>query len=106
MIDESVIQEAIHLLRQAAPSGSSLILFGSSARGETDEDSDLDFLVVEPQVADPLQEAVRLRQALRHLRVPVDVLVASRETFDYWRDTPNTVYNEAYAQGRCCEQVA
>jgi len=37
---------------------------------------------------------------LRPLRIPVDVLVASKETFEYWVDTPNTIYYEVASEGR------
>jgi len=43
---------------------------------------------------------VRLSDVLRALRVPVDVLVASKETFEYWADTPNTIYHEVAREGR------
>jgi len=99
MIDEATISKAVELLRQAAP-GSTIIVFGSCARGEITEDSDLDVLVVEPTVASPHDEIVRLNDALRPLGMSVDVLVASKETFEYWADTPNTIYYEAAREGR------
>ncbi len=98
-IDEKTIAEAVELLRRAAPD-STIIVFGSAARGETTRDSDLDILVVEPTVNDRWSEMVRLRDALRPLRIPVDVLVYSKETFDYWAETPNTVIYEAAQEGR------
>lgn len=57
-------------------------------------------LVIEPEVTSQLEEVVRLRDVLRPLEIPVDVLVANRETFEYWADTPNTIYNEALREGR------
>jgi predicted nucleotidyltransferase len=99
MIDEAKIKQAVELLRQAAPS-STLIVFGSCAQGTITEDSDLDVLVVEPTVTSPHNEIVRLSDVLRPLRIPVDVLVASKETFDYWADTPNTIYYDAAREGR------
>jgi predicted nucleotidyltransferase len=99
MIDEATINKAVELLRQAAP-GATIIVFGSCARGEITEDSDLDVLVVEPNVTSRHEEMVRLRKVLRSLGIPADVLVASKDTFDYWSDTPNTIYYEVAREGR------
>ncbi len=99
MIDEATIQQAVELLRQAAPSAT-IIVFGSCARGEITEDSDLDVLVIEPNVTSRHEEMVRLRDALRPLGIPADVLVASKDTFEYWVDTPNTIYYEVARDGR------
>ena len=104
MIDEATIAKAVDLLRQAAP-GARIILFGSYARGEADEGSDLDFLVVEPEVANEFEETIRLSNVLRPLRLPVDVIVTSRHNFDYWAETPGSVYHEAAMEGRLFETV-
>lgn len=99
MIEENTIRKAVDLLQRAAP-GATVIVFGSCARGEVTENSDLDVLVVEPTVTDQWDEMVRLRDALSPLKIPADVLVVSRKTFDYWVDTPNTVVYEAAREGR------
>lgn len=105
MIDQDAIQRAAEQLLQAAP-GSKVILFGSCARDQIGPDSDLDFLVVEPEVKDRFGEMVRLREVLGSLPVAVDVLVVSQEVFEEWRDTPNTVIYEAAREGKVYEQVA
>ena len=46
MISEKTIQEAVELLIKAA-NPVRIILFGSYARGDVTEESDLDFLVIE-----------------------------------------------------------
>lgn len=99
IIDENTIAEAVRRLQEAAP-GSTVILFGSHARGDFGPDSDADFLVVEPEVAGRRDEMVRLRDVLRPLRIPVDVLVASADVFEKWSDTPGTVYYEAKLEGK------
>ena len=104
MIDEATIEKAAELLREAAP-GARVILFGSCARGDATDGSDLDFLVVEPEVKARRKETVRLRDVLRPLRISVDIIVASEKTFRYWVDTPNTVMCEAAREGRVFEPV-
>jgi uncharacterized protein len=99
MIDEATITRAVDLLRRAAPDAT-IVLFGSHARGDAHERSDLDFLVIEPEVRARREEMVRLRDALRPLRIPVDVLVTSRATYERWADTPGTALYEAAREGR------
>lgn len=98
VVDRRTIEEAARTLLAAAP-GSKVILFGSYARGEADPRSDVDFLVVEPQVEDAFAEEVRLINVLRPLRLAVDVVVVSRDEFRYWKDTPNTLPYEAVQEG-------
>lgn len=104
MIDEAAIIKAVDLLLQAAP-GSKVVLFGSYARGDADEGSDVDLLVIEPEARDRLEETHRLREILRPLRIPVDMLVASQQHFEYWADTPGTVYYEAAAEGKVFDTI-
>ena len=105
MIDVQTLQQAVSLLLDAAP-GARVILFGSYARKEARPDSDLDFLVIEPEVEDRMGEMARLSEILAPLMIPTDVLVVSAERFEYWKDTPNTVYHRALREGRVYEQVA
>ena len=81
VVDESLIAEAGRRLAAAAPSAQ-VILFGSHSCGEANPHSNLDFLVVEPEVDNEAEESVRLHRTLRDLRVPADVIVASREYAD------------------------
>ena len=105
MIDEAIIKKAVEMLQRAAP-GATIILFGSYARGDFHAESDVDFLVVEPNVKARRTEMVRLRDVLRPLRIPVDVLVVSRKTYDAWADTPGTVLYEAAKEGRVWAESA
>jgi len=98
VIGEATIKKAVELLQQAAL-GSTVIVFGSCARREVTQDSDLDILVVEPEVTSRHEEMVRLSRVLRPLGIPVDVLVYDRKTFEYWADTPGTVLFEAMQEG-------
>ena len=99
-MDRATIDKAVDLLLEASPAGSRIILFGSHARGDARPDSDLDFLVIEPRVADHRDEMVRLEGVLEPLDVEADVLVTTRASFDEWHDTPGTVLYEAAKEGR------
>lgn len=99
MISQKTIEEAVELLRMAA-NPVRIILFGSYARGDIKETSDLDFLVVEKEIKARRREIVRLRDILSPLRVPVDVLVVSEKSYIEWKDTPGTVIYEAAIEGK------
>jgi uncharacterized protein len=100
MFDDSLIQEVGRRILAAAPPGTRLILFGSAARGEMNERSDLDFLVIEPEVQDWAHESVRLGRALRGMVVPADIVVVSEESVREWRNVYGTVINAALDEGR------
>jgi predicted nucleotidyltransferase len=106
MIDQKTIDQAVARLLQVSPPGSQVILFGSYARGDAAPESDLDFLVIQPSVDRPHEEMVRLAEVLRPLQLGADVLVISQKKFEYWRDTPNTVYFDAAREGKTYGQVA
>ncbi len=105
MISEALVHKAVELLQMAAP-GSTIIVFGSCARGEVTEDSDLDVLVIEPEVTDQWAEMVRLRRAMRPIRIAADVIVVSQKSFDEWADTPNTLLHEAAHEGRIFHAIS
>lgn len=100
MFDDAVIEEAARRILQAAPPGTRLVLFGSAARGDMNEYSDLDFLVIEPQVDDAAQESVRLDVTLHGMLVPTDIIVVSEQSVREWGDVYGTVINAALDEGR------
>ena len=77
-----------------------MILFGSAARGELTRDSDLDFLVIEPEVENPALESVRLRRVLGDVLIPMDIIVASEHRVQEWRDVRGSLIHAALADGR------
>ena len=101
-ITDSIIGQMVKaLVEEADPE--QVILFGSRARGDSREHSDVDLVVVEAEPFGPERsrhkEMMRLRRALRPFRVPVDVLVYSRDDVDYWRDSLNYVLARAMREG-------
>jgi predicted nucleotidyltransferase len=98
-VDETLIAEAGRRLTLAAP-GSRVILLGSHAREEANPHSDVDFLVIEPEVANEAEESVRLHRTLRDLRMPAKVIVVSRDYAARWRDVRGGLVNAALSHGR------
>jgi predicted nucleotidyltransferase len=99
MFDEAVIAEAARRMSAAAPDAQ-VILFGSHARGDAGQGSDLDFLVVEPAVEDVVAESVRLRRTLRGLGLFADIVVVSEMEAEQWRDVHGSLIHEALSDGR------
>ena len=105
MVQPMQIQRATEMLREAARP-KRIILFGSHARGQASEDSDLDLLVVEAHVSDRAAEMVRLNRVLSPLRIPVDLLVVSDAAFQYWSEVPDNVYYDAWRNGKILYEAA
>lgn len=100
MIDEAVIQEAARRLAKAAGQPARVVLFGSHARGDAGPRSDLDFLVVKPEVENEAEEAIRLRRALLGMGLAADVVVVSNQYAEDWRDVRGSLVHAALAEGR------
>jgi predicted nucleotidyltransferase len=93
------LSEAIRRLVEAAHPRR-IILFGSRARGDAREDSDVDLMLLQDEVKDAAAESVRLRRVLKGLIMAVDILPVSHAQFEYWRDTPGNVFFEAASEGK------
>jgi len=102
-IPRNLVSSALDWLTNAVPSGTQIIVFGSHARHQAKPDSDLDLLVIEPEVTDRMAEMVRLSDLLgRHL-IPADVVVMSRSVFEHQRTVPNTLAFRAAQEGESHE---
>jgi len=100
MTDSETLASAVQALTRAAPLAEQIYLFGSRARGDDTADSDYDFLVIESELGNRASEMVRLRRALRPLRIAADVLVYSRDEVRRWGDQPGTALYWALKEGR------
>ena len=76
--EDKICQEIVRYVREAA-NPRKIVLFGSRARGDGDEDSDYDLLVVKDEVKSRPEEAHQINVALMALPIFADVLVRSAE---------------------------
>ena len=77
-----------------------IILFGSHARGKAGPESDIDLLVVLPEVANKRQAAVAIRRAFTDLPVPKDIVVTTPEEIARRVDVVGTVLRPALREGK------
>ena len=69
-----------------------IILFGSCARGEEDENSDLDLLVVLRHNDEQGRDGYAIRLAItENFVLPVEILIRSADVLDRYRRDPNSM---------------
>jgi predicted nucleotidyltransferase len=83
-----------------------IILFGSAATGQMTKDSDIDLLVLEPAPDDTRQESVRIRQAVRGLGYPFDIIVMAVERFEESKDVVGGIAYPAHKYGKVIYEEA
>ncbi|HCO93622.1 MAG TPA: nucleotidyltransferase domain-containing protein, partial [Phycisphaerales bacterium] len=81
-----------------------ILLFGSRASGQANQDSDIDLLVVEREPFGPnrsrRQEAARIWRCLSEFRIPKDILVYSESELADWKDSSHHVVGRALREGK------
>ena len=100
MLTEQAIKDAVRRVVAAAHNPLKVILFGSYARGNATEFSDLDLIVVERELPDTGAEILRLNDVLTYLDVGVDLLVYSEAEFSKRRDWCSTPVYWAAREGK------
>jgi predicted nucleotidyltransferase len=99
LISEKIIQEAAQrLVNKFSPK--TIILFGSQARGKTDQHSDVDLLVICPIQGSRRTLMVAMDRALRGIGFARDIIILTPEEFDRDRHIPGTIARPASLEGR------
>jgi predicted nucleotidyltransferase len=75
-------------------------LFGSWARGDAAADSDIDLLVLFPEVSDPRKRIAELHAILGDYSRAADIVVSTTSRFERYRNVVNTVYWPASREGK------
>ena len=77
-----------------------IILFGSHARGTATEWSDVDLLVILPNVSDKRDTAIEIRRVLGDLPVCKDIVIATPEEVARRGHLVGTVLRSALREGK------
>ena len=106
--NEVIGQMASEIAREVDPAR--IVLFGSWARGDAEQGSDVDLLVVEREPFGPQRsrrrEATRIWRCLSRFRVATDILVYSADEVAHWRDASHHVIAKALREGRVLYESA
>ena len=100
MISTQQLQAVADRIVERASSSARVILFGSYARGDASEDSDVDLLVVETELRDKAAEYLQLKSSVGRIGVGVDLIVMSDQEFERRRQVPGTVPYWASKEGQ------
>ena len=106
MLNQQSIEEAVRRAVAAAHAPSRIIVFGSYARGDADEGSDLDLMVIEREVPSKGEEMLRLNRAIGWVGKGVDVLVYSEQEFERRSQVPGTAPYWANREGKVMYDAA
>ncbi len=109
---DQYLSEAVDSLKEINPV--KIILFGSTAYNQTDEDSDLDFLVVLDEDSVPttyeekLEQKVRVRTCLTKLnkKVPIDLIVYTIPEYEEFKKINNSFCQEIHKTGKTLYEKA
>ena len=106
MLAQQSILDAVTRAAAVACHPLQIILFGSYARGDADDESDLDLLVIERDVPDKAAEYLKVHRAVGSIGVGVDVLVFSQEEFERRSQVPGTLPYWAKKEGKLLYDAA
>ena len=76
-----------------------IILFGSYAYGEPNEDSDLDICVVEKDYIDRWNEKRKIDDLLDFIKIPKDILNPRLDEYNFYKKEFGSVYKDIDEKG-------
>ncbi len=98
-LKQEVLDEIVRRVVEAAHP-ERIILFGSAARGEMTDDSDVDLLVVKAGVSDRVRLAQKIHRTFFGIGVPIDVVVLTPEDVERFKGGVGTIVPDALEDGR------
>ncbi|HET6428365.1 MAG TPA: nucleotidyltransferase domain-containing protein [Phycisphaerae bacterium] len=104
-LNEDTLREIVRrILSVAKPD--KIILFGSAASGRMTPDSDVDLLIVEPDVSDQRSEYVLIIKSLWDIEYPFDILFIRTEWFEQSKDVVGGLAYPAHKYGKVIYEAA
>ncbi|HPO16562.1 MAG TPA: nucleotidyltransferase domain-containing protein [Candidatus Hydrogenedentes bacterium] len=98
-LDEQLLKEIVRRILDVA-SPERIILFGSASKGEMTSDSDIDLLIVEPEIHNRQEEYARIRRALGDLEYPFDIILITSQWFEESKEVIGGIAYPANKQGQ------
>lgn len=78
----------------------SILLFGSQARGDAKKWSDVDLMIIMDECLDKRQTAITIRRLLRDLPASKDIIVATRDEIRRKKHIVGTLIHAALRDGK------
>lgn len=99
-VSSDALAEVVHRIVQAVHP-EQILLFGSQAWGQPNEDSDIDLLVVLGTSSEPgYRRAREVYRSLRGIRLPIEVVVRTRDEMIRAGRVPTSLERQASDRGR------
>lgn len=102
MLSQSQLSEFIKPMINALPTSAKVILFGSYARNEADDSSDIDLLVLAKEFPDKANAYLNLKSALGRSSIGVDLVLMTLTEFEKRSQVPGTLPYWANKEGKIC----
>ena len=99
-----VIARFKEILEETGIEYSSILLFGSRARNDFEEESDWDFMIILKGNTDPRERRSLWYKIYRRFHdhfplIPVDIILKDEQSFEDEKEVVNTISNEVYLEG-------
>jgi predicted nucleotidyltransferase len=98
MLPNSLKNTIVSLIKEKC-GNCTIYLFGSYAYGNPAPASDLDIAVIMDRVESKTAKAIELWKSLRDVPLPKDIVVASKEEFDFYKYEAGSIFRTIAQKG-------
>lgn len=98
-VDDALMAEVVSRLCKAGDP-EKIILFGSHARGDAHDESDLDILVIEDSNVPRYQREAKYRRPLRDMMISKDILVWTPDEIEEWSEVKSHLITTIMREGK------